>query len=310
MNDCFSTLTPGTVERPLHIPSEEQALIASALEGDQLAWTNLVQRLSPILRGTVRSYLGLNDIDEALQNTWIRVWNSLNKYDSKVSPFIAFCRWHAKNAAIDLLRRNRYKQHEFAAEDLVARTGSDSDLDHLGWLAPNGPSEEELDREFFDEVLAPELLESIYCQFMRLTFSMPVPPHELICYGFNKVLGWKPRRIVSDMGSERIDAVEGRLEIELKQESELSAAMIEECFAGLRLRLASRLGELVSDRRTRNRYDSLMERVVAGTVLQEYFSNDPSGDISAWWWGVHRQVVKEAELHRTPEVDRVLEKLI
>jgi RNA polymerase sigma factor (sigma-70 family) len=309
MNDCFSTVAPG-VERTLHNPSEEQVLIASARGGDQLAWTDLVQRLSPLLRGTVRSYLGLNDIDEALQNTWIRVWNSLNKYDAKVAPFIAFCRWHAKNAAIDLLRRNRYKQHEFAAEDLVARTGSDSDLDHLDWLASHRPSEEDVDKEFFDEVVSPELRESIYCHFMRLTFSLPVPPHELICFGFNKVLGWKPRHIVSDFASERIISVEARLESELEKESGLSKAMIDECFEGLRQRLNSRLGNLISDRRTRNRYDGLLERVVADTVLQEYFSNDPSGDISAWWWGVHRQVVKEAELHRTPEVDRVLEKLI
>lgn len=291
-------------------PTEEQTLIAAALDGDQSAWTGLVESHSPVLKGAIRGYLGLNDIEEGLQNAWIRIWNSLCKYDPAVAPFVAFCRWHAKNAAIDLLRRSRHRQHEFAAEDLVARPEGESGPDALDWLTPGGSREEEQEREFFDEVVTPPLRESIYCQFLRLTFSMPVLPHELICYGFNKVLGWKPRRIVTEMGAERIEAVEGRLETELEQESELSAAMIEECFTGLRERLASRLGELVSDRRTRNRYQSLLERVVGGTALQEYFSSDPAGDISAWWWGVHRQVVKEAEIHRTPEVDRMLEKLI
>lgn len=300
-------LAPKTISQS---PIDEQALIASALQGDQSAWTSLVESLSPVLKGVIRGYLGLNDIEEGLQNAWIRVWNSLGKYDPAVAPFVAFCRWHAKNAAIDLLRRSRYRKHEFAAEDLVARPGGEGDQNPLDWLAPGRPSEEEQEREFFDEVVTPPMRESIYFQFLRLAFSMPVPPHELICYGFNKILGWKPRRIVTDMGSERIEAVEGKLEMELEQESELSAAMIEECFSGLRERLTSRLGELVSDRRTRNRYDSLLERVVGGTALQEYFSNDPAGDISAWWWGVHRQVVKEAEIHRTPEVDLVLEKLI
>ena len=291
-------------------PTEEHQLIASALKGDQAAWARLTEMFSPVLMGAIRAHVGLNDTEEALQNTWIRVWNSLKKYDPKVAPFIAFCRWHARNAAIDILRRNRRRRHEVAAEDLVGRPELDSDRDPLDWLAPRGPSEEDLEKEFFDEVVAPQLRESIYCQFLRLTFSLPVPPHELICYGFNKVLGWKPRRIVSDLGPDRMASVEASLESELEKESDLSAAMISGCFDALRLRLASRLGDLLSDLRTRNRYDGLLERPVATTVLQEYFSNDPGGDISAWWWGVHRQVVREAEVHRTPEVDRVLEMLI
>ena len=289
---------------------EERTLIASALKGDQAAWERLVQMFSPVLKGAIRAHLGLSDTDEALQNTWIRVWNSLKKYDPEIAPFTAFCRWHARNAAIDILRGNRRRRHEVAAEDLVGRSGLESDRDPVDWLAPPRPSEEDVEREFFDEVVAPQLRESIYSQFLRLTFSLPAPPHELICYGFNKVLGWKPRRIVSDLGTDRVVSVEARLESELEKESDLSAATVGACFDTLRLRLASPLGDLLTDLRTRNRYDGLLERLVATTVLQEYFSNDPAGDISAWWWGVHRQVVREAEVHRTPEVDRVLEKLI
>src|SRR4051812_35321897 len=108
-------------------PADDQMLIASALKNDQVAWARLVEMYSPVLRGAIRAHLGLNDTDEALQNTWIRVWNSLKRYDSKVAPFVAFCRWHARNAAIDILRRNRRRRHEVVAEDLVGRSGLESD---------------------------------------------------------------------------------------------------------------------------------------------------------------------------------------
>jgi hypothetical protein len=254
--------------------------------------------------------VGPNDTDEALQNAWIRITGSLNKYISSQAPLIAFCRWHAKNAAVDLLRRRRSERYEVLAEDLAGRTGEDSDRDPLDWLASTQPSAAELDREFFDEFVTPQDRAEVYVHFLRLAFSIPSPPHELICYGLSKLLEWKPRRIVSELGPDPMKAVEMKLESELKEETELPAAALDGCFDSLRHRIARRLGELIDDNRTRKRYERLLGRIVASTVLKEYFSSDPSGDISAWWWGIHRQLVKEAAKERTPAVERILNKIL
>ncbi|MGO4884612.1 MAG: RNA polymerase sigma factor [Bryobacteraceae bacterium] len=290
-------------------PDEELPLIAAAVAGDRDAWQRLVDLYSPILKGTIRSRLEPDDAEEALQNAWLRIFSSLEKYDPNRAPFIAFCRWHATNAAIDVIRRKRRMRQEVAAEDLGGRQGFEGDREPLDWLASTQSWEEAASMERFDEEVAPQLREAIYSQFLQLAFSLPRPPHELICYGFNKLLEWEPRRIVSDLGPEALKGVLKRLETELEEKSSLEAGAVEACFEALRQRLRVRLKDLLTDRRTQRRYQALLDRVVAGTLLREYFSSDPAADISAWWWGVQRRLVAEAEAYRTPDVDRILEKI-
>jgi len=293
--------------------SEQTRQIAAAIGGDQDAWQALVQQLSPVLRGTIRARAAARttpgDIEEILQNAWLRIWSSRDKYDPKRAPWIAFCRWHAANAAVDFHRRNRHRRDEVAAEDLVSSTSRADRGDVFEWLGTTGNREAMDALEFFDERAGPQERERIYSQFVRMTFSLLSPPHELICFGYTKLLEWEPRRVVAELGPGSLELIESKLESDFEAGSALRAATVEECFGPLRLRLPCRLADIVADSRTRKRYEKLLGRVVAKTLLQEYFSGNPRDDITAWWWGVFRRVVKEAAKLRIPEVEHVLDGL-
>ena len=287
-------------------------LISAARAGDENAWRLLVEQASPVLRGVIRSRATPTDTDEILQNAWMRIFASLDKYDPARGPWIAFCRWHAINAAIDFHRRGLRRRHEVLAGDLAANSQAvDANKnDPLDWLASVAARENAAGMELVDETTSPKQRDAIYCHFLRLTFSLPSPPHELICFGFIQLLEWKPRRVVSELGPSLMKSVESRLESDFERDSGLSSEKLGECFAPLREHLLLRLRELLRDMRTRKRYDSLLDKVVAETLLHEYFSSDPGGDIAAWWWGVHRRLVRAAADQRTPEIDAILEELM
>jgi DNA-directed RNA polymerase specialized sigma24 family protein len=284
-------------------PEEERVLVLQAVGGDEGAWQRLVSNYRGEVFGAIRVRVPHEYADDILQETWIRVWKYLADYNPERAPLVAFLKQHAFWATIDFLRRRRSGTwFETLVCEFRDRHGNSEGGDPFDWISSlaESPTVPDVEAEDFEEV---------YNELFRITFALPNPPHELLCFGFCKILEWEPRRIAANLGREALEAIEGTLEKGCIEDSDLDAELICACFAPLRERLSRPLGSLISDQRTRQRYRQLLERMVGRTALHEYFSSAPTDDISHWWYSVRRRFLEAAARKPSPELGGLLDRI-
>jgi len=90
---------------------EDHFLVKRTLDGDQLAFGTLVQRYQGVVSRTVHRTLGISlDHEDAVQEVFIRAFNSLSQFD-RSRPFGPWIVRIAANYCIDQLRRERLRRH-------------------------------------------------------------------------------------------------------------------------------------------------------------------------------------------------------
>jgi RNA polymerase sigma-70 factor (ECF subfamily) len=83
------------------------ALIARAARGDKAGFSELYRRTAPKLNGIVFRILQQEEAAlEALQETYVKIWQNAGSYDPAVASPIAWMAAIARNQAIDLRRRS------------------------------------------------------------------------------------------------------------------------------------------------------------------------------------------------------------
>lgn len=71
-------------ERP--IPPEEAAWVAAAAAGDRAAYDRLVQDLRPLMASVARRYVrGEADVDDVIQQTLLRGWQQIGRFQGRAS---------------------------------------------------------------------------------------------------------------------------------------------------------------------------------------------------------------------------------
>lgn len=106
---------------------ELQALLTRVGQQDRAAFASLYQRTSAKLMGVVLRILGNREIaEEVVQETFVKVWRSAERFDPKVAAPMTWLASIARNQAIDTKRRS--------AERLSAATVEFDD----GGLASSG----------------------------------------------------------------------------------------------------------------------------------------------------------------------------
>jgi RNA polymerase sigma factor (sigma-70 family) len=109
-------------------------LATDAAAGNEQAWTDLVRRFNPMLRGIARTYrLNSADAEDAVQNTWLRAYCHL---DQLRDPG-AIGGWLTVT-----LRREAMRMLQRGVNEIV--TDDPRDLDVPDW---HGPDEAVLDRD-------------------------------------------------------------------------------------------------------------------------------------------------------------------
>lgn len=89
------------------VDSADSALIESALKGDEWAFSELVSRYQAVVWRTVRRILGNSrEIEDAVQEVFLRAYTALNKFDRKL-PFGPWILRITTNYCIDQLRLKR-----------------------------------------------------------------------------------------------------------------------------------------------------------------------------------------------------------
>jgi RNA polymerase sigma factor (sigma-70 family) len=272
---------------------DDAALVARALAGDQSAFGLLQVRAERVVRGFVRARVRSDeDADDLLQDLWMQVWQKLATYDPSRARFSTFAKFWA-----DLLVRRywdsaRGRNLEVSVSGLAGGADEDEgdDGDRLDRLANQGaraypPPDDPVDADVYDELL-------------RLTLATASPPHQLIAFGFVKAANWRPRRIAAELSSVPLRSLEQALEAAYLKQSELPPDRIGPAFAPLRDRIDQRFDEAVRDPTTLGVYPALHQRVVGETALADYYTGDPTADITQWWYAVKRRVL--AEVQRRP----------
>lgn len=283
----------------------EPLVLERAEKMDEVAFQELRRRYDRKVYGRLRVRVKNDmDADDLMQRTWLEVWRRMSDYDPVRGEFIAFVFFWA---GIFLKRYYTEKQtpqarvllfsqlgHTYNAEEEgeieteLARFSPESLADICTALETRAPGEETV----------PSLTE-VYTELLHLTFNGTSPPHQLLAFGFVKLLGWKPRAVVASLSSVMLRELEERLETDYLNRTQLKEDVAAACFAQLRRQMPETFGEVVKEPLTHKTYPELLACVVGTTTLQQYFTEpDEEGqadNIVKWWAAVRRRVWKEVQ---------------
>jgi DNA-directed RNA polymerase specialized sigma24 family protein len=282
--------------------AEDNALVVRALAGDQGAFAMLKARAERAVRGYIVPRVGhVNEerkfivdhalVDDLVQTTFTQVWRDLPKYDPNKYGFTPF----AKNWATYMVKRywatpvGRGVERPMTDVSDVGGSGGEDDEtpgDRIDRLAHRGgvmePPEDPVTPDVYDELL-------------KLTFATASPPHQLIAFGFAKAADWKPRQIAAELSNVPLRQLETRLERSYVEQSDLPNERILPAFEPLRNRLDQRFDEAVREPTTLATYPGLHARIVGDTTFADYYTGEPTADVTQWWYAVKRRVLAEVQ---------------
>lgn len=96
-----------THDSPLDLELQDSELVARALAGDERAFNLLVERhLQAVYTFCLRYTGSKEDAQDAAQETFVKAWRNLKRFDTKKS-FRTWCFAIAKNSATDLMRKRK-----------------------------------------------------------------------------------------------------------------------------------------------------------------------------------------------------------
>jgi RNA polymerase sigma-70 factor (ECF subfamily) len=114
---------------PDHPPDPLRALLDAAREGDERAVTALIEATSPAVSGTCRMLGSPSEIDDLVQETYIRALVSLDRYSGKGSVigwFLAI----ARNTCADHVRR---RQRQVRLADRLRSRHQEAEVQLADW---------------------------------------------------------------------------------------------------------------------------------------------------------------------------------
>jgi DNA-directed RNA polymerase specialized sigma24 family protein len=269
---------------------DDMALIEKARQGSAPAFETLFSRH----RAAVDAYIGSRvrrreDVEDISQDTWTEVLKKLSQYDSQRANFAAFAKNHAhwkmvayyeelgergrvEILAQDLLRNELPFEEESGATDILRRVKDSSP----------SPEERSEKAELFD-------------RFLKVAFSSSIAPHQLISFGFARLLEWRPREIVAELSEQFLRNLEARLEDDYSRILLGQKTYLRERLSPLREKMDCEVDDVIEDPNTRAVYAHLLNHLVGQTKLSDYYTihGNPEQNIDEWCWSVKRRVLLE-----------------
>lgn len=206
-----------------------------------------------------------HDIDDIEQETWIRIWEKKDEFDTNRSFYSFVCYWAKimikrtikKNRSILVLDDDTLNENLMASDSFSCQDNTSDKLDDL----------------------------------FRVTFTIGGPPHQLIAFGFNKLLSqWKPKTIVRHLSALSLKDLSGILIKDYTAASCLSEDYVQYLFRPLCLNMFLPVYKVLEDEISRNTYKAILHKNVGKTLLNEYFSKNTIHNISDWTYKVQNRV--------------------
>ena len=272
-----------------------RALLRMPLDSD--AYDGLVESHHRRLLGWFRARVGDRDLAADLaQRTWVEVLERARTFDPERGAFWTFTKIWSRFV---LLRHYSELRHLWLFT-----------LDHgeLGDV-PNGQPGSTSDAaiapldQWAGAPAAEALLSAsaVFLELLHHVFQCKRLPHEVITFGFVKLLDWKPQRVVAELADQSLQDLAARLEAEYLRYVPLDG--VREAFGPLREKLGCSLEHIQVDGRTSGAYQELLHRTAGASLLREYFprDTDPREAVTRWWSAVNRVLkVRLLELGRGP----------
>jgi hypothetical protein len=235
----WSAAIVDTVSRELQeAPSEirpenelaELLLVMRAQQGDDEAFKQLWERHSKIVFGFLRVRVGDEIARDILSTLWLFLRDGsktnpnqkgLDRFDPFRARFATFVKYYA----------DHYRKQYYARGGKEILPGEIEDPDGKGenfssWVANTLDPSQSVEERLLRAEAARRLL--------RALGNSTSPPHQVVIFGFNRLLEWKPREIVGELSSDLLRWLETRLERDLAQDMLLARHEITHNFQTLR----------------------------------------------------------------------------
>jgi len=220
--------------------------------------------------------------EELTQRTWSEVLRRIDSFNPEQGSFFTFTKIWAEF----VLRRHRSEMAKRRKAEISISTESDdaTGLENEISLscAPRGIAIDDcLDRG------------RVFLSLLSLALGCRRLPHEIVAFGFVKLLDWKPARVVHDLSGATLEEAAAFLEREYAREA--PSADVERAFAKLRSRLTLTLAECETDPRAKKPFSHLLDRKTGGTILSAYYRDDATPEMAVvrWWSAVTRAVAED-----------------
>ncbi len=259
---------------------EELLLIIQAQAGDSDSFNRLWSDHEEVLFGFIRWQVRGPDADrtarEILADSYLFLRSHISDYDPNRSRF----RTYAK-LQVDSLRRKHLRRRR----EIPVSWVSDPDQEDPATRLPEPPAP---NRSVEDELIQYEQA----CRLLRVTLSLSCPPHQLVVFGFNRLLGWKPRDIVKELSDHPLSVLEARLENDFVGMSPYDEEFVRDCFRGLRQSMGFSYGSLVSHPKARLVHGALLDRRTGSILLRDFYAavHDPEDSVTKWSNNVWKSV--------------------
>lgn len=255
-----------------HNREQDADLMAQIADGNQDAFHEIYSRYKDTVEVSVRLRVShREDAEDIIQEFWKSVWQKAKNYDRERGAVSTFFRVLSTHAVADFYGTGGERIRRKAV------TGEVEWWERLLEILRSQPGR-----------FGPELEHLV----LTLIFCDSSPPHQAIVFGFVKGLGWKPRKVKSELAQVILDVLEGKLEDEYVAASSLDSDSTRAHFEILRKKMAVLVTEVITDPKTRMICEKLLQSRVGETALNQYFTHEPN-EISHWCDAVKRRVVKE-----------------
>lgn len=154
-------------------------------------------------------------------------------------------------------------------------------------------------KDFKLSTMSPEEPLEKYELFLKITFKEGGHPHQLVAFGFNKLLtGWGPKEIVEKLSSKSLKTLADKLIMDYKEESKLPGYIVNYAFKPLKGKMDKKVEDVLEKRDSKNKYKKLLKKKVGGTKLKDYYGNNPEHNISDWSDKVGKRVLMKIRKRR------------
>jgi len=259
---------------------EDLRLVAKWLNNDQSAIDSLCERHEKGLKGLIGMRIkNSDDLKEVYQNAWLKIVKGLSKFNPALGPVGGFLKGCARNVLRDFYDKAP-RMFEVPPEDDDDKEPEEAYDDPEPWVA-----------ELFEK-------------FMATAFRNPREPYQLLAFGFVNPLEWNPAEVVKELSDVRLDALTKRLEMKLCDALPQRRSLVEKGFQNLHriMREGTKVSKVLKEPKTRETFSRLLDRVVAETMLRDYYTSDAAWNsreylkasaqnISDWCFKVRKRIL-------------------
>ena len=128
---------------------DDEYLIKEYLHGDQDSFKIIVERYTPSIYNFSVRFVGQDNVNDIIQDIFIKVWKNINRFDSKRASFKTWIFTIARNTATDYLRKK--KNISFSSLDEDEESFAENIPDEV--TLPDEALSKLEDKEFLNKIL-------------------------------------------------------------------------------------------------------------------------------------------------------------